>query len=90
MNVKRFIFKIVAILTYIVKLMLILLPITYIGVTTKEGAWRYGFTFIQNNNMPQGLGTGGLYTNNIESPLEIEGEEIMYNPNLKWENKFNL
>ena len=48
------------------------------------------FTFIQNNNMPQGLGTGGLYTNNIESPLEIEGEEIMYNPNLKWENKFNL
>jgi o-succinylbenzoate synthase len=48
------------------------------------------FTFIQNNNMPQGLGTGGLYTNNIESPLVIEGEKIMYNPNLKWENKFNL
>lgn len=48
------------------------------------------FTFIQNNSMPQGLGTGGLYTNNIESPLEIEGEKIMYNPNLKWENKFNL
>lgn len=49
MNVKRFIFKIVAILTYIVKLMLILLPVTYVGVTAKEGAWRYGFTFIQNN-----------------------------------------
>lgn len=48
------------------------------------------FTFIQNNNMPQGLGTGGLYTNNIESPLTIEGEKIMYKPNLKWENKFNL
>lgn len=48
------------------------------------------FTFIQNNEMSQGLGTGGLYTNNIKSPLEIEGEKIMYNPNLKWENKFNL
>lgn len=48
------------------------------------------FTFIQNNNMPQGLGTGGLYTNNIESPLEIKGEKIMYNPKLNWENKFNL
>lgn len=48
------------------------------------------FTFIQNNNMPQGLGTGGLYSNNIESPLIIEGERIMYNPKLKWENKFNL
>lgn len=48
------------------------------------------FTFVQDNNMPQGLGTGGLYTNNIESPLTIVGEKIMYKPNLKWENKFNL
>ncbi|MBZ9786612.1 o-succinylbenzoate synthase [Psychroflexus sp. CAK57W] len=48
------------------------------------------FTFIQNNEMPQGLGTGGLYTNNVESPLTIEGEKIMYHPKLNWENKFNL
>lgn len=48
------------------------------------------FTFVQDSNMPQGLGTGGLYTNNIESPLTIVGEKIMYKPNLKWENKFNL
>jgi o-succinylbenzoate synthase len=48
------------------------------------------FTFIQDNNMPQGLGTGGLYTNNVESPLSIEGEKIMYKPDTKWENKFNL
>ncbi|MBQ0740296.1 o-succinylbenzoate synthase, partial [Aquimarina celericrescens] len=48
------------------------------------------FTFLQNNNMPQGLGTGGLYTNNIESPLTIEGEHITYNPKQNWENKFNL
>ncbi|MGB0849829.1 MAG: hypothetical protein ACPGTP_01170 [Bacteroidia bacterium] len=29
--------------------MLILLPIVWIGVNAKEGGWRYGFTFIQNN-----------------------------------------
>jgi o-succinylbenzoate synthase len=48
------------------------------------------FTFVQDNNMPQGLGTGGLYTNNVESPLSIESEKIMYKPDTKWENKFNL
>ncbi|NEV94312.1 o-succinylbenzoate synthase [Psychroflexus sp. YR1-1] len=48
------------------------------------------FTFLKNSNMPQGLGTGGLYTNNIESPLYIKGERIMYNPTLAWENKFDL
>ena len=48
------------------------------------------FTFLQENPLPQGLGTGGLYTNNIESPLWIDGEHIMYNPDLSWENKFNL
>lgn len=48
------------------------------------------FTFLQQNPLPQGLGTGGLYTNNIESPLYIDGEQIMYNPEKKWENKFNL
>ncbi len=29
----------------------------------------------------QGLGTGKLYTNNIDSPLFIRGEHLMYNPN---------
>ncbi|MFN2261871.1 MAG: o-succinylbenzoate synthase [Psychroflexus sp.] len=46
------------------------------------------FTFTKANQMPQGLGTGSLYTNNIDSPLEIVGEKIMYNPNLTWDNKF--
>lgn len=32
----------------------------------------------------QGLGTGSLYTNNIESPLEIRGEDIVYNKQRKW------
>lgn len=41
--------------------------------------------------MPQGLGTGMLYTNNVASPLEMRGEYLFYNPkkqleipNLKW------
>lgn len=34
------------------------------------------FTAEYQNNLPQGLGTGGLYTNNIESNLTIEKGEI--------------
>ena len=29
---------------------------------------------------PQGLGTGQLFTDNIESPLHIEGDQLWYNP----------
>ena len=46
------------------------------------------WTFTLNSNMPQGLGTGGLYTNNIESPLEIEKGSLKYNTYKKW--NFNL
>lgn len=34
-----------------------------------------------NISMPQGLGTGGLYTNNIEMPLTIKADRLWYNPN---------
>lgn len=47
------------------------------------------FTFTLNNLMPQGLGTGGLYTNNFDCPLEIEKGHIQYNPNKNW-NTNNL
>jgi o-succinylbenzoate synthase len=33
-----------------------------------------------NNNLPQGLGTGSLYLNNISLPLNIEGEQLWFNP----------
>lgn len=36
------------------------------------------WTFTLKNPMPQGLGTGGLFTNNTESPLEIRGEELWF------------
>jgi len=39
------------------------------------------FTYQKNVNMPQGLGTGMLYTNNIDSPLFIrEGKLWVRNP----------
>ena len=46
------------------------------------------WTFLQNNPMPQGLGTGALYTNNFESPLEVKNGELCYNPNIKWQVNF--
>ena len=46
------------------------------------------WTYILNNKMPQGLGTGSLFTNNIESPLEVENGHLKYNKNKKW--NFNI
>ncbi|MGB8705686.1 MAG: o-succinylbenzoate synthase [Gillisia sp.] len=43
------------------------------------------WTYIQHSDLPQGLGTGGLYTNNFKSPLQIEKGEIWYNPGNHWE-----
>lgn len=45
-------------------------------------------TFTLNNEMPQGLGTGGLYTNNFEAPLEVENGQLWFHPKRNW--KFNL
>jgi len=42
------------------------------------------WTYLQNNTMPQGLGTGSLYTNNFESPLEVSNGELKYNTTLDW------
>lgn len=46
------------------------------------------FTYILNNTLPQGLGTGGLFTNNFESPLEVKNGTLQYNNSKKW--NFNL
>lgn len=39
------------------------------------------WTATLNTSMPQGLGTGQLFTNNLPSPLFIEGEYLRFNPN---------
>jgi hypothetical protein len=42
------------------------------------------WTATLGNAMPQGLGTGQLYTNNIPSPLEVVGEELWYRKEMQW------
>lgn len=42
------------------------------------------FTYEQGVTMPQGLGTGSLFTNNFESPLAIRGEMLRFNPESGW------
>lgn len=36
------------------------------------------YTFTKNSNMPQGLGTGSLFTNNFESILKLRGEHLFF------------
>ena len=49
------------------------------------------YTFTKNSKLPQGLGTGSLYTNNVASPLEVVNGCLMYDPNKPWDlKKINL
>jgi O-succinylbenzoate synthase len=43
------------------------------------------WAYTLNNPMPQGLGTGQLFTNNIESPLEVFSGFLVYNQSKKWD-----
>jgi o-succinylbenzoate synthase len=45
------------------------------------------WTYTLNNKMPQGMGTGSLFTNNFESPLAVKGENLHYNNKIKWNVK---
>lgn len=45
------------------------------------------WTFTLGNPLPQGLGTGSLFTNNFESPLEVLNGSLGYNNNKKWDFK---
>ncbi|TRZ45401.1 o-succinylbenzoate synthase [Robertkochia solimangrovi] len=42
------------------------------------------WTYTLNSDMPQGLGTGGLYTNNIEAPLVVQEGFLRINPGRNW------
>jgi len=41
------------------------------------------WTYLQKNLMPQGLGTGSLYTNNFDCPLEVKNGRLHYS-NANW------
>lgn len=46
------------------------------------------WTYTLNNTMPQGLGTGSLFTNNFTSPLTVKNGTLQYDINKNW--NFNL
>jgi len=43
------------------------------------------WTFLQHSLMPQGLGTGALYTNNFDCPLEVDRGQLWYDTNRNWD-----
>lgn len=46
------------------------------------------WTYSLNNKLPQGLGTGSLFTNNVKSPLEVKKGHLYYNKHNNW--NFNI
>ena len=46
------------------------------------------WTYTLGNKLPQGLGTGGLFTNNFDCPLEVTNGALQYNTKKEW--NFNL
>ena len=46
------------------------------------------WTYTLQSDMPQGLGTGSLFTNNFESPLEVKSGYLQYNKTKNW--NFNV
>ena len=46
------------------------------------------WTYTLNNKLPQGLGTGSLFTNNFDSPLLVKNGTLRYDKSINW--KFNI
>ncbi len=46
------------------------------------------YTYTLSTERVQGLGTGGLFTNNFDSPLVVQNGRLEYNPSRRW--NFNL
>ncbi|HQZ24083.1 MAG TPA: o-succinylbenzoate synthase [Flavobacterium sp.] len=47
------------------------------------------WTFLQQNPMPQGLGTGALYTNNFDCPLVVSQGQLWYKKEMDWNINFD-
>jgi o-succinylbenzoate synthase len=47
------------------------------------------WTFLHHNLMPQGLGTGALYTNNFDCPLVVSDGQLWYDSTLDWDLDFD-
>jgi L-Ala-D/L-Glu epimerase len=46
------------------------------------------YTYKKQSKLPQGLGTGSLFTNNFDSPLQVKNGTLQYSNKTNW--KFNL
>ncbi|WP_396601215.1 o-succinylbenzoate synthase [Algibacter sp. R77976] len=46
------------------------------------------YTYTKKSNLPQGLGTGSLFLNNFESPLQVKNGKLHYLKMVDW--KFNI
>jgi len=46
------------------------------------------WTFLKQNRMPQGLGTGALYTNNFECQLEVSNGQLWFNKDKEFQFNF--
>ncbi|MFD0836370.1 o-succinylbenzoate synthase [Mariniflexile aquimaris] len=46
------------------------------------------YTYNKQSKLPQGLGTGGLFTNNFDCPLQVKNGTLRYNNKINW--NFNL
>ena len=42
------------------------------------------YTYKTQSKLPQGLGTGGLFTNNFDSPLQVKNGTLQYNNKMNW------
>ncbi len=49
MNFQVFLFKLTMSLYYVIRLSLMFAPLTILLVFSRQGGWKYGFTFIQNS-----------------------------------------
>jgi len=45
------------------------------------------WTYTLESKLPQGLGTGSLFTNNFDSPLEVKKGTLQYNKSVDWDFK---
>jgi o-succinylbenzoate synthase len=46
------------------------------------------YTYLKQSPMPQGLGTGGLFTNNFNSPLQVKNGTLRYGTHENWKLNF--
>jgi o-succinylbenzoate synthase len=46
------------------------------------------WTYNLKSPLPQGLGTGGLFTNNIQAPLAVHSGQLFYDQKTKWKLNF--